>query len=168
MHPSDAEPATPLPGGSRSLGFSEIKGWLRHRHPMIYLDRVLDYAPGEFLTSTLSVSGTMDSLAGHFPDRAIFPASHLLQAFAQSGIILYQLTTSRLADDEITLLGSVHSRFLRIIVPGDQVIMTVRAGRIVGTTFYFSVQAVVDGRPVAKARATLNRTRVAALGPQLW
>src|SRR5262249_32702087 len=152
----------------RTLGFTEIKHWLRHRHPMIYLDRVLDYEPGEFLTSMLSVSSTMDSMAGHFPERAIFPASHLMQAFAQSGIILYQLTTSPLADDEITLIGSVQSRFLRIIVPGDQVIMNARAVRIVGNAFYFSVRATVDGRSVAMSRATLNRVRVEALGRQYW
>ncbi|NEJ54584.1 beta-hydroxyacyl-ACP dehydratase, partial [Rhizobium leguminosarum] len=24
----------------RVMGFTELKGWLRHRHPMVYLDRV--------------------------------------------------------------------------------------------------------------------------------
>jgi 3-hydroxyacyl-[acyl-carrier-protein] dehydratase len=153
---------------TRVLGFTEIKQWLRHRHPMIYIDRVVDYEPGVFLNSVLSVSGALDCLAGHFPERAIFPASHLMQAFAQSGIILLQLSTTPLADDEITLVGSVKSRFTKIVVPGDQVIFEVRADRFMSNTFFLSSTARVDERPVAMFKGTLIRTRIEDLGRQLW
>ncbi|SER90182.1 3-hydroxyacyl-[acyl-carrier-protein] dehydratase [Lentzea xinjiangensis] len=153
---------------ARTLGFSEIKQWLRHRHPMIYIDRVTDYEPGVRLVSVLSVSGALDCVAGHFPDRAIFPGSHLMQAFAQSGIVLYQLSTSRLDDDEITLIGSVKSRFTRVVVPGDQVFFDVRVDRLMGKAFFFSATARVDDRTVALFKGTLTRTPVAELGAQLW
>jgi 3-hydroxyacyl-[acyl-carrier-protein] dehydratase len=152
----------------RVLGFAEIKQWLRHRHPMIYIDRVVDYEPGVFLKSVLSVSGALDCIAGHFPERAIFPASHLTQAYAQSGIILHQLSTGRLADDEITLIGSVKARFNRIVVPGDQVIFDVRADRLTGNVFFFSSTARVDERPAAHFKGTLIKTRIDELGRQLW
>jgi len=151
-----------------AMGFTEIKQWLRHRHPMIYIDRVLDYQPGEYLRSLVLVSGTMDSIAGHFPERAIFPGSHLLQAFAQSGIILYQLSTSPLEDDELTLIGSAQSRFMKIVVPGDQVIFDVRSDRLYGSSFHFSCRATVDSRPVAAFRGSLVRMKVEELGRQLW
>ncbi|WP_328603289.1 hypothetical protein OG943_24730 [Amycolatopsis sp. NBC_00345] len=153
---------------ARTMGFTEIKSWLRHRHPMLYLDRILDYEPGDFLTSRLSVSGAQDAIAGHFPERAIYPASHLTQAWAQSGIILYQLSTSKLADDEITLIGSVRSRFTKIVVPGDQVTFTVRSEKIVGNTFFFGSTATVDDTVVAKFRGTLIRVKAADLGDPLW
>ncbi|MGW2352516.1 3-hydroxyacyl-ACP dehydratase FabZ family protein [Actinacidiphila glaucinigra] len=152
----------------RTMGFTELKDWLRHRHPMLYLDRVLDYEPGDYLQSSLSVSGTMDALAGHFPERAVFPASHLTQAFAQSGIILYQLSTTRLSEDEITLIGSVKSRFTRIVVPGDRVIFDVKSDRLSGNTFFFSCKATVDDKLVAAFKGTLVRAKVADLGEQLW
>jgi len=151
-----------------SLGFTEIKSWLRHRHPMIYIDRVLDHRPGEYLRSLMSVSGTMDAIAGHFPERAVFPGSHLMQAFAQSGIILYQLSTSPLADDELTLIGSVQSRFTRVVVPGDQVIFDLRCDRLYQASFHFSCRATVDGARVAAFRGSLVRTKVDELGRQLW
>ncbi|MER5648744.1 hypothetical protein [Streptosporangium sp. NPDC002524] len=174
-----ATPATATPGvttangaptaaGDRTLGFTEIKQWLRHRHPMIYIDRVLDHEPGSHLTSTLLVSGTMDVIAGHFPERAIFPASHLTQAFAQSGIILYQLSTSPVADDELTLIGSMKSRFTRIVVPGDQVVFTVKSELIQDSTFFFSGRATVEGRTVAAFKGTLVRVKVADMGRMLW
>jgi len=153
---------------AKVLGFTELKQWLRHRHPMIYLDRVTDYEPGVFLQSVVSVSGALDFLAGHFPERAIYPASNLMQAFAQSGIILLQLSTTPLADDEITLVGSMKSRFTKIVVPGDRVIFRVRADRFAGNVFFCSATATVDGRPVATFRGTLTRVKIDDLGLQLW
>jgi len=151
-----------------ALGFSDIKNWLRHRHPMIYIDRILDHEPGVYLRSLMCVSGTMDVIAGHFPQRAIFPGSHLLQAFAQSGIILYQLSTSPLEDDELTLIGSAQSRFMKVVVPGDRVVFDVRSDRLYGSSFHFSCRATVEGVPVAAFRGSLVRTKVAELGRPLW
>ncbi|ONI87065.1 beta-hydroxyacyl-ACP dehydratase [Actinosynnema sp. ALI-1.44] len=150
------------------MGFTEIKTWLRHRHPMLYLDRVVDYVPNERLVASLAVSAQMDAIAGHFPERAIFPASHLSQAFAQAGIILFQVSTSRLADDELTLVGAMDSRFLKIVVPGDHVLLNVTFDRLVGNTLFFSGRAAVDGRPVAAFRANLVRLKVADMGEQWW
>ncbi|GAA1324732.1 3-hydroxyacyl-ACP dehydratase FabZ family protein [Pseudonocardia xinjiangensis] len=153
---------------SRTMGFTEIKSWLRHRHPMLYLDRVLDYEPGVRLVSRLSVSAQMDAIAGHFPERAIFPASHLSQAFAQSGIILFQVSTTRLAEDELTLVGAMNSRFFRIVTPGDTVTITVSVDRLLGATFFFSGRAVVDSTTVAAFRANLVRRKTADMGHQWW
>jgi 3-hydroxyacyl-[acyl-carrier-protein] dehydratase len=171
---STAEPAAPPasatapPEPGRTMGFTEIKSWLRHRHPMLYLDRVLDCEPGVRLVSRLAVSAQMDAIAGHFPERAIFPASHLSQAFAQSGIILFQVSTSRLAEDELTLVGAMNSRFFRIVAPGDTVTITVTADRLLGSTFFFSGRAVVDSTTVAAFRANLVRRKAADMGQQWW
>ncbi|MFC4465245.1 3-hydroxyacyl-ACP dehydratase FabZ family protein [Streptomyces xiangluensis] len=152
----------------KTIGFTDLKRWLRHRHPMIYLDRVLDYEPGSHLTSLLSVSGQLDVVAGHFPERAIYPASHLSQAFAQSGIILYQLSTAPLEDDELTLIGSMKSRFTRVVVPGDQVVFHVKAESIRGATFVFSCRATVSDQTAAMFKGTLVKVGVKDLGEQLW
>ncbi|GAA2225086.1 coronafacic acid dehydratase [Streptomyces amakusaensis] len=151
-----------------ALGFTEIKQWLRHRHPMIYIDRILDHRPGEYLRSVTMVSGTMDVIAGHFPERAVFPGSHLMQAFAQSGIILYQMSTSKLDEDELTLIGSTRCRFTQVVVPGDRVVFDVRVDRLYEASFHFSCRATVEDRQVAAFRGSLVRTRVADLGRQLW
>lgn len=165
------EPATnpsPDTAAPRTMGFTELKSWLRHRHPMLFLDRVLDYEPGERLVAGLAVSAQLDVLAGHFPERAIFPASHLNQAFAQAGIILFQLGTSRLSDDELTLVGAMNARYRRVVVPGDHVVITVTHDRLVGDTFFFSGKATVDGAQVAVFRANLVRRAIADMGEQLW
>lgn len=153
---------------AKPLGFTELRGWLRHRHPMILLDRILDHEPGDFITALLSVTGKDDCIAGHFPERAIYPGSQLIQAFAQSGIILYQMGTSMLRDDELTLICSVESRFFKIVVPGDQVIFHVKAEQTIKNAFYFSGKATVLSDRVAAFRANLIRVNVADMGSPLW
>ncbi|BAI73719.1 coronafacic acid synthetase, dehydratase component (plasmid) [Azospirillum sp. B510] len=154
--------------GDRTMGFTELKTWLRHTHPMVYLDRVLDYEPGEFLTTLMAVSGQTEAISGHFPERAVFPASHLIQAIAQSAIILFQLSTARLADDEITLVGSVKARFTKIVVPGDVVVFDSRVDSLRDDFLRFSCRATVDGKPVGSLKGSLVRQKVADLGEQLW
>lgn len=152
----------------KPLGFTELKKWLRHRHPMVLLDRILDHEPGEFLTATVAVSGGLDVIAGHFPERAIYPGSSLTQAFAQTGIILFQMSTSLLNDDELTLVGSMEARFFKIVVPGDLVVFRTRADRIVGNVFQFSGDARVAQTRVGAFRASLIRVRAEQLGAPLW
>ncbi len=150
------------------MGFTELKSWLRHRHPMVYLDRVVDYEPGEYLHSLMAVSGQIDALAGHFPERAVFPASHMVQAAAQSAIILYQLSTSRLTDDEITLIGSMKSRFTQIVVPGDRVMFKTRVGSLNTDFLSFGCAMEVDGVSVGTLKGSLIRKNISDLGRQLW
>ena len=166
-HPEGWVPRPPVVTDT-SVGFTDLKRWLRHRHPMIYIDRIVSHEPGRRLRSLMAVSGGSDVIAGHFPERGVYPGSHLLQAFAQSGIILYLMSTSPLADDEITLIGSSQSRFLKTVVPGDQVIFDVRVDRLRADSFHFSARATVEGAAVGAFRGSLVRTKIEQLGPQLW
>jgi 3-hydroxyacyl-[acyl-carrier-protein] dehydratase len=152
----------------KPLGFTDLKAWLRHRHPMILLDRILDHEPGQFVTAIALVSGALDSVAGHFPERAIYPGSNLIQAFSQGGIILFQMSTRKLQDDELTLVGSVEARFFKLIVPGDVVTIHVKAERIIRNMFQFTGTATVELTRVAAMRATLIRVHEKELGPPLW
>jgi 3-hydroxyacyl-[acyl-carrier-protein] dehydratase len=135
---------------------------------MVLLDRVLDHEPGQFIQAALSVSGNLDCVAGHFPERAIYPGTNLIQAFTQCGIILFQMSTSLLNDDELTLVGTIETRFFKIVVPGDQVIFDVQADRIVENVFYFSGKATVSNERVAAFKANLVRLKVEDMGSPLW
>ena len=153
---------------AKTMGFTELKTWLRHKHPMVLLDRVTDYEPGSFLSARVSATGALDVFAGHFPERAIYPGSHLLQAFSQAGIILLQLSSSRLREDELTLVGSVEARFFKIVVPGDILELRLELDRVIENSYHFAGKFVVEGTRMAAFRASLVRVPVASLGSPLW
>lgn len=150
------------------IGFSQLKKWLRHKHPMIYLDRVLDYQPALYLEALLNISGNMDCIAGHFPEYAIFPATNLLQAFSQAAIILLQLSTRSIDADEITVVGSLNSRFFKLITPGDTVILNLTVDKIYNDTLYFSGKALVNNNRVACIKSSISRVNINSIETKLW
>ncbi|MFJ2745719.1 3-hydroxyacyl-ACP dehydratase FabZ family protein [Streptomyces sp. NPDC087440] len=152
----------------RQMGFTEIKEWVRHRYPVNYLDRITDWTPGESLTALFNVSGSLPCLVGHFPERAILPSSSTMMAFAQCGIVLYQLSTRKLRDDEITLMGNSTISSRRILVPGDQLTLHISCDRLRDNYLRFTGTAYVDGEVASRVRTSLIRKKVADLGPQLW
>ena len=69
------------PDNKKMIGFSEIKEkYLPHRYPIVLLDRITDYKAGEFIEAIKCVTGNSPELVGHFPDRAIMPATSIVQA----------------------------------------------------------------------------------------
>lgn len=135
---------------------------------MVLLDRVLDHEPGEFIEAVLSVSGNLDCIAGHFPERAIYPGSHLIQAFAQCGIILHRVSTRPLEKDELTVILGASSRFFRVVVPGDRVVLRAAVERRMEDTFFFTGDARVDNTRVAAFRTSLTRVHEEKLESPLW
>ncbi|MFZ2314890.1 MAG: beta-hydroxyacyl-ACP dehydratase [Gammaproteobacteria bacterium] len=152
----------------KTLGFSELKKWLRHKHPMIFLDRVVDYRVQEYLKALLVISGNMDCIDAHFPGRSLFPATHLQQSFCQAAIILLQLSTMRLMDDEIAMVGSMNSRFYKAAVPGDTIHIDVKVERLYTNSLIFSGEAFVDGSRIATINSTIVRSKINNMSQQLW
>jgi 3-hydroxyacyl-[acyl-carrier-protein] dehydratase len=153
---------------SKPIGFTDLKKYLRHRHPMILIDRVIDHEPMKFIDSLMCVSGASDIIAGHFPERGVFPGTHLLQYFAQTGILLNQLSTDALADDELTVVSSTSARFFKVVVPGDRVEMKTVVDSYDGKLFKFSGNAYVDSVRVGAFRAALVRAPISQMGNPLW
>lgn len=150
------------------MGYTELQNWLRHRFPMVFIDRVLHYEAGHQLSSITALSGTSDWAQGHFPGRAIFPGSHIIQAFSQSAILLLQLSSSPLRDDEMTVVSSIEARFTNPAVPGDILTFTVILDRVCSNVFFFHGSVARDGARVANLRVSLARRELSAFGANLW
>jgi 3-hydroxyacyl-[acyl-carrier-protein] dehydratase len=94
----------------KTIGFSEIKEkYLPHRYPIVMLDRITDYKAGEYVEAIKCVTGNSPELAGHFPDRAIMPATYIVQALAQLAIVFLKLSQGALREDEMTVVTTTKS-----------------------------------------------------------
>jgi 3-hydroxyacyl-[acyl-carrier-protein] dehydratase len=102
---------------------------LPHRPPFRFVDAVDAHLPGQSVGARYRVTGDEAFLAGHFPGRPVFPGVLQLEALAQAGAIAV------LADPrhggKIPLFGGVEdARFRRMVVPGDELILTVELERV--------------------------------------
>ncbi|MDI6740940.1 MAG: beta-hydroxyacyl-ACP dehydratase, partial [Candidatus Edwardsbacteria bacterium] len=103
----------------RVIGFTELKEkYLPQRYPLLLLDRVTGFVPGEWIEAIKAVTGNSPELVGHFPERAILPGSALMQSFSQLGIVFFKVTNGALAEDEITVVSSFKIRLTAPIPPG--------------------------------------------------
>lgn len=153
----------------RMIGFSEMKEkYLPHRYPIIMLDRITDYREGEYVEAIKCVTGNSPELVGHFPDRAIMPATFVIQAFAQLAIVFFKLSNGPLADDEMTLISSTKFRFLRPVFPGDTIKLVLKPSRLDASVGIFNANALVDDSSVVRGSLTLAKTAISKFASSPW
>ena len=153
----------------KMIGFSEIKEkYLPHRYPIVMLDRVTDYRAGEFIEAIKCVTGNSPELVGHFPDRAIMPATYIIQALAQLAIVFIKLSQGALREDEMTVVTTTKFKFLRPVFPGDTLRLSLTPIRLDDSVGIFNGSAQVDGKSVVRGTLTLAKANVSKLSNPLW
>ena len=100
------------------LNSNQIAEILPHRFPFALVDRITDYAPGEWAKGIKCVSVNEPFFCGHFPQEHVMPGVLILEAMAQvGGVALLTLPENR---GKLALFGGVkNARFKRKVIPGD-------------------------------------------------
>ena len=71
------------------LDFEEIKKLIPQRFPFIMIDKVLEVEPGKEALAVKNISGNDIFFLGHFPEKAIMPGVAIIEAMAQTSIVLF-------------------------------------------------------------------------------
>jgi 3-hydroxyacyl-[acyl-carrier-protein] dehydratase len=140
------------------LDFESIKKLLPQRFPFIMLDRVMELEPGKRAVGIKNISGNDIFFLGHFPEKAIMPGAAIIEAMAQTAIILFASARDKQQEGEKPLyyFGSVKARFLHTVVPGDQLRITVENIRSLPQGAYVKAEATVDGKKVSEAELVFS------------
>jgi 3-hydroxyacyl-[acyl-carrier-protein] dehydratase len=140
------------------LDFEEIKKFIPQRFPFIMIDRVLEIEPGKHATAVKNISGNDMVFLGHFPEKAIMPGALILEAMAQTAIILFATGRKNGSDNKNPLyfFGSVKARFLHPAVPGDQLKIRVENVKTLPTTVFVSGEVFVDDKKIAEAELVFS------------
>jgi 3-hydroxyacyl-[acyl-carrier-protein] dehydratase len=95
---------------------------LPHRYPLLLVDRVLDYKPYEYITAIKNVTVNEPCFQGHFPGNPIMPGVLMLEALAQAGGLLSNLSrTPAEGHAFLYFFASIDNvKFKSIVTPGDQ------------------------------------------------
>ena len=135
------------------LGCREIKKLIPQRFPFILIDRVVDIVPGKEALAIKNITSNDILLLGHFPDMPIMPGVAIIEAMAQTAIILFAVKSNEEQGTKKPLyfLGSVKARFLHPVVPGDQLKIKVLSKRALPTGAFVSAEATVEDKKVSEA-----------------
>lgn len=135
------------------LDIRDIMGMLLHRAPFLLVDRVIAYDKGKSLTAIKNVTYNEPFFPGHFPLVPTMPGVLILEALAQTCGLLTAMDTGIRNDSGAIFYfaGIDNARFKRVVVPGDQLHLTVTTQKSKRNIWCFGARATVDGDLVAEA-----------------
>ena len=144
-------------------GAELIAAALPHRHPFVFVDRVLSFKKNESVVALKQVAISEPHFQGHFPGRPLMPGVLMIEALAQACGALMWLSASeeeRQSDGGVWMLAGIDEcRFRRGVVPGDSLILRAELLRASMGVARFAARAEVDGQVACEARLVAARPR---------
>lgn len=143
--------AVPLKEGmTGELDIEMIKRILPHRYPFLLVDKIIELQKGKRAVGIKNVTANEAFFNGHFPGRPVMPGVLIVEAMAQVGGVL-MLSPEEHRGKLAFFMSMNNVKFRKIVVPGDQVVLEVRVGRMRSRAGQLITEARVDGKVVAEA-----------------
>ena len=139
------------------LDVNAIQALLPHRYPFLLVDRVVEFEAHQRVLCFKNVSFNEPFFQGHFPGQPVMPGVLVIEALAQAGGVLTQLSHQMDADGApvsgrvFYLVKVDDAKFSRMVVPGDRLELDVTLKRTIRNMAQFAGVARVDGQQVACA-----------------
>ncbi len=132
---------------------AEIERLLPHRYPFLLVDRVVEFEKDRRVLAYKNVSYNEPFFSGHFPGHQVMPGVLIVEALAQAGGLLTQLSRDPGAGEgQIFYLVKVdNARFTRMVAPGDRLELDVELKRRIRNLAQYCGIARVDGEQAACA-----------------
>jgi 3-hydroxyacyl-[acyl-carrier-protein] dehydratase len=127
---------------------------LPHRYPFLLVDKILEINKEDVsVTALKNVTINEHFFQGHFPDFPVMPGFLILEALAQTSMLLKLIEPTN-ENGHIFIIGVDNVRFTKPVVPGDQLKLYAKLVFSKGGVYKVEVQATVEGAIVAKATIT--------------
>ena len=139
------------------LDIKTILEILPHRYPFVLIDRVLELEPSKRILTYKNVTYNEPFFQGHFPGKPVMPGVLIIEAMAQTGIILVFGSLddpATMADSLFLFTGIERARFRIPVRPGDRLELECYNLKRKMQLWKMDAKAYVDGKVVAEAAFT--------------
>lgn len=138
-----------------------IQTLIPHRYPFLLVDKIVDLdIEAKRIVGVKNVTFNEPFFQGHFPGQPIMPGVLIIEALAQAGGVLTQLSLGRDAQSKLFYMVKVdNARFNRQVVPGDVLELHVQIKRVIRNMAVYYGEAKVDGEIAASAEVLCAGTR---------
>lgn len=136
-----------------------IQKLLPHRYPFLLVDRIVELEPHKRVVGIKNVTINEPFFQGHFPGHPVMPGVLVVEALAQAGGVLTQLSRGLSGGDRLFYLVKVDNvRFSRMVVPGDVLELHVDIKRVIRNMTLYNCVAKVAGNEVASCEVLCAET----------
>ena len=139
------------------MNINDINKRIKQRPPFQMIERVIDWTPGESATGIKNVCINEPYFMGHFPDAPIMPGVLIIESCAQLCSLVFD-TEGGNPDIIYVLLKVDNFKFVKPVIPGDQLVITVTKTKIMGPLAVFD--AVVKVNDEIRSKGTMTFTMV--------
>ena len=139
------------------LNINDINKRIKQRPPFQMIERVIDWTPGESATGIKNVCINEPYFMGHFPDAPIMPGVLIIESCAQLCSLVFD-TEGGNPDIIYVLLKVDNFKFVKPVIPGDQLVITLTKTKIMGPLAVFD--AVVKVNDEIRSKGTMTFTMV--------
>lgn len=142
---------------------NQIMKLIPHRYPFVLIDRVTEIVANERVCTYKNVTINEQFFQGHFPSMPVMPGVLIIEAMAQSSIVLVAHTLGYHNNEKVYLFTGIDkARFRRPVVPGDKLEIVCDNLRHKLHVWKMDTKAYVDGKLVAEASLTAVATDAAS------
>ena len=136
-----------------TMDIHKVLSLLPHRYPFLLIDRVVDFAPDDFLIGLKNVTFNEPFFSGHFPARPVMPGVLIVESMAQAtGLLAMESRPEQVGQKSLYyFVGIDKARFKRPVEPGDQLRLEVKLMNVRRGIWKFDGVATVDDATVATA-----------------
>ena len=138
----------------------DIMAILPHRHPFLFVDRIIEFIDGNQIVTEKDLSFSDPAFEGHFPDNPIMPGVLVSEALAQtSGLLLglrwREKKSSLYEKNHQLFLAHVNVKFFTPAKPGETLRLEANLVKTYGKFYLFEVAARTGNHRIAKGAITL-------------
>ena len=128
-----------------SLNQSQIKEYIPHREPFLFIDELIDIKKLQKATGVKTFTKNDYFFRGHFPEQPVVPGVILVEMMAQTAAALIAYSIKEETFDKIVYLMNIdNTKFRKPVFPGEKIFANVNALRSKGRVWKFEGK-LIDG-----------------------
>jgi 3-hydroxyacyl-[acyl-carrier-protein] dehydratase len=137
------------------LDKEEIKNYIPHREPFLFVDEVVELIPEKSITANVTFSEDDFFFKGHFPGNPVVPGVIIVEAMAQAGgVLIYKSYEDKLLGLTPALVGIDNVKFKAPTLPGDKLRIETILLKSKLNIFKLSAKAFNNDKLIVKADIT--------------
>ena len=137
-----------------NLDIPGIKACQQNRHPLLFIDKIVDTVPGEEANSIKCFSYNEWFFPAHFEDDPSVPGFILVESMVQTFIMTF-LTLEEHMGKKTNFISINNVKFKKMVIPGDLLQINAKLKSFKRGIAKGSAEGCVDGGLVCKADFTV-------------